>query len=114
MTVLRDLGAVRESLGRGLFGMVAGPDGPANRSRIHDTPGPRWFDNDRPIRRVHGDAAMFVGGLRALLLQSLHPLALRSGCGSPCPRWPGRASPSTPTTAAIRGGGCSAPAHSWR
>jgi uncharacterized protein (DUF2236 family) len=56
--------------------MVAGPDGPANRSRIHDTPGPRWFDNDRPIRRVHGDAAMFVGGLRALLLQSLHPLAM--------------------------------------
>jgi uncharacterized protein (DUF2236 family) len=76
MTVLRDLGAVRESLGRGLFGMVAGPDGPANRSRIHDAPGPRWFENDRPIRRVHGDAAMFVGGLRALLLQSLHPLAM--------------------------------------
>jgi uncharacterized protein (DUF2236 family) len=76
MTVLRDLGAVRESLGRGLFGMVAGPEGPANRSRIHDTPGPRWFEIDRPIRRVHADAAMFVGGLRALLLQSLHPLAM--------------------------------------
>src|ERR1700722_16039863 len=39
-------------------------------------PGPRWFDADRPIRRVHGDAAMFVGGLRALLLQSLHPQAM--------------------------------------
>ena len=25
---------------------------------------------------MHGDAAMFVGGLRALLLQSLHPLAM--------------------------------------
>ena len=25
---------------------------------------------------VHGDSAMFVGGLRALLLQSLHPLAM--------------------------------------
>jgi uncharacterized protein (DUF2236 family) len=59
-----------------LFGMVAGPDGPANRARIHDTPGPRWFGDDRPIRRVHGDASMFVGGLRALLLQSLHPLAM--------------------------------------
>ncbi|KAA0093268.1 DUF2236 domain-containing protein [Mycolicibacterium sp. P1-18] len=56
--------------------MVAGPEGPANRARIHETPGPRWFDEDRPIRQVHGDASMFVGGLRALLLQSLHPLAM--------------------------------------
>jgi uncharacterized protein (DUF2236 family) len=76
MTMLRDLGTVRENVGRGLFGLVAGPDGPANRARIHDTPGPRWFGQDRPIRRVHSDAAMFVGGLRALLLQSLHPLAM--------------------------------------
>jgi uncharacterized protein (DUF2236 family) len=76
MTVLPDVGAVRKQLGRSLFGLVAGPNGPANRSRIHDTPGPRWFDDDRPIRRVHADASMFVGGLRALLLQSLHPLAM--------------------------------------
>jgi uncharacterized protein (DUF2236 family) len=67
---------VRDSLGQALFGLVAGPDGPANRSRIHDTPGERWFAEDRPIRRVHADASMFVGGLRALLLQSLHPLAM--------------------------------------
>ena len=51
MTVLPDLGAVRQTLGRSLFGMVAGPDGPANRARIHQTPGPRWFGEDRPIRR---------------------------------------------------------------
>jgi uncharacterized protein (DUF2236 family) len=79
MTVLpdlRDLEAVRKTLGRSLFGMVAGPDGPANRARIHHTPGPRWFAPERPIRRVHADASMFVGGLRALLLQSLHPLAM--------------------------------------
>ncbi len=56
--------------------MVAGPEGPQNRDRIHNTPGPRWFAGDRPIRRVHADASMFVGGLRALLLQSLHPLAM--------------------------------------
>lgn len=67
---------MRDGLGQRLFGMVAGPEGPANRARIHDTPGPRWFAEDRPIRRVHGDASMFVGGLRALLLQSLHPLAM--------------------------------------
>jgi len=67
---------VRERLGRGLFAMVAGPEGPENRNRIHGTAGPRWFAEDRPIRRVHADASMFVGGLRALLLQSLHPLAM--------------------------------------
>lgn len=73
---LSGLEAVRVDLGRQLFGMVAGPDGPDNRALIHGTPGPRWFDEDRPIRRVHADASMFVGGLRALLLQSLHPLAM--------------------------------------
>lgn len=73
---LPGLTAVRDGVGQRLFGMVAGPDGPANRAHIHGSPGPRWFAEDRPIRRVHGDASMFVGGLRALLLQSLHPLAM--------------------------------------
>src|SRR5262245_42933559 len=59
-----------------LFERVAGPEGPERRRRIHETPGPRWFGPDRPIRDVHGDASMFVGGIRALLLQSLHPLAM--------------------------------------
>lgn len=68
--------AVRDALGSSLFEMVAGPEGPAERARIHQTPGPRWFADERPIRRVHADASMFVGGLRALLLQSLHPLAM--------------------------------------
>ncbi|MEW2162772.1 oxygenase MpaB family protein [Streptomyces sp. NPDC007084] len=71
-----DITAVRERLGSALFARVAGPDGPENRARIHHTPGPRWFGPDRPIRRVHGDASMFIGGLSALLLQSLHPLAM--------------------------------------
>jgi uncharacterized protein (DUF2236 family) len=75
------LTSVRDGIGDRLFGMVAGPEGPANRARIHETPGPRWFDEDRPIRRVHGDASMFVGGLRALLLQSLHPLAMAGVAG---------------------------------
>lgn len=76
MVLARELGSVRDGLGRALFGLVAGPEGPDNRARIHGTPGPRWFGEDRPIRRVHADASMFVGGLRALLLQSLHPLAM--------------------------------------
>ncbi|WP_377273330.1 oxygenase MpaB family protein [Peterkaempfera sp. SMS 1(5)a] len=73
--------AVRRRLGAELFTRVAGPDGPANRARIHGSPGPRWFDPDRPIRTVHGDASMFVGGLRALLLQSLHPVAMAAVAG---------------------------------
>jgi uncharacterized protein (DUF2236 family) len=76
MSLLSEFGGVRDALGRALFGLVAGPDGPDNRARIHDAPGPRWFADDRPIRRVHADASMFVGGLRALLFQSLHPLAM--------------------------------------
>jgi uncharacterized protein (DUF2236 family) len=69
---------LREGLGSALFARVAGPDGPRHRERIHGRPGPRWFAPDTPIRRVHGDASMFVGGLRALLLQSLHPTAMRA------------------------------------
>ncbi|MFF8837471.1 oxygenase MpaB family protein [Streptomyces sp. NPDC015130] len=67
---------LRERLGSELFRRVAGPSGERTRARIHETPGPRWFGPERPIRTVHGDAAMFAGGLSALLLQSLHPLAM--------------------------------------
>ena len=72
---------LRARLGASLFERVAGAEGEHRRVRIHQTPGPRWFAEDRPIRRVHADASMFVGGLRALLLQSLHPLALAGVAG---------------------------------
>jgi uncharacterized protein (DUF2236 family) len=67
---------VRDRLGAELFRRVAGPDGPKHRERIHGTPGPRWFPADSPIARVHGDAAMFIGGIRAVLLQTMHPAAM--------------------------------------
>ena len=76
LSVDLDITRMRERLGEGLFAMVAGPEGPQRRERIHGAAGPRWFAPDRPIREVHADASMFVGGLRALLLQSLHPLAM--------------------------------------
>ena len=63
-------------MGQALFARVAGPNGPAARDRIHGRVGPRWFEAGSPIARVHGDASMFVGGIRALLLQSLHPSAM--------------------------------------
>lgn len=66
----------RHSLGARLFARVAGPEGPRRRERVHSAEGPRWFEPGSPIQQVHGDASMFVGGLRALLLQSLHPLAM--------------------------------------
>jgi uncharacterized protein (DUF2236 family) len=67
---------VRSRLAALVFSRVAGPDGPTHAQRIHHTTGERWFADDRPIRTVHADSSMFVGGLRALLLQSLHPLAM--------------------------------------
>ncbi len=67
---------VRSRIGARLFHRVAGPEGPGRRDRIANAPGPRWFGEDRPIRQVHGDASMFVGGVRALLMQSVHPLAM--------------------------------------
>ncbi|HSZ42229.1 MAG TPA: oxygenase MpaB family protein [Trebonia sp.] len=68
--------AIRSRIGAAIFELVAGPKGPARRERISEPGGERWFAEDRPIRRVHGDSSMFVGGIRALLLQSLHPLAM--------------------------------------
>ena len=75
-TLAGQLDPLRDGLARMIMTKVAGPDPSAERNRVHNTPGPRWFAPDRPIRRVHGDASMFAGGLRALLLQSLHPLAM--------------------------------------
>jgi uncharacterized protein (DUF2236 family) len=37
---------------------------------------PGWYEPGASVYLVHGDPAMFVGGLRAILLQSLHPLAM--------------------------------------
>ena len=71
---------VRGRVGAAIFERVAGPNGPERRALIR-APGERWFAENRPIRRVHGDSAMFVGGLRALLLQSLHPLAMAAVAG---------------------------------
>ena len=75
------LSDLRTRLGSMVFERVAGAEGPEKRDRIHNTPGERWFAEDRPIRLVHADSSMFIGGLRALLLQSLHPLAMAGVAG---------------------------------
>jgi uncharacterized protein (DUF2236 family) len=70
------VGSIRDRLNDAIFTRVAGPQGAMHRDRIHGTPGPRWFEPGSPITRVHGDASMYVGGLRAVLLQTLQPQAM--------------------------------------
>lgn len=69
---------VRDRLGAAIFERVAGPEGPKHRTRIHDREGPRWFEPGSPITVVHADASMFIGGIRAVMLQTLHPAAMRA------------------------------------
>ncbi|GEA88493.1 oxygenase MpaB family protein [Cellulomonas cellasea] len=73
--------SARTRLATALLGRVAGDDHRDKHDRIHFTPGDRWFEPGSAIQRVHGDASMFVGGLRALLLQSLHPQAMAAVAG---------------------------------
>ena len=54
--------------------LVAGsPEAPRPR---RPSEGPGLFAPDSVTWRVHSDAAMFIGGLRALLMQTMHPLAM--------------------------------------
>lgn len=73
--------SARTRLATALLGRVAGDDHRDKHDRIHFSPGDRWFEPGSAIQRVHGDASMFVGGLRALLLQSLHPQAMAAVAG---------------------------------
>jgi uncharacterized protein (DUF2236 family) len=66
----------RKQLAQAVRNRIAGPEFLEAHQQIWYTPGPRWFTAEDPIWRVHADTAMFVGGIRALLLQSLHPVAM--------------------------------------
>jgi uncharacterized protein (DUF2236 family) len=70
--------ALRRRIGGAVIERVGGPRGAADAGppRPPVAEADRWFSADRPIRQVHGDCAMFVGGMTALLMQSLHPLAM--------------------------------------
>lgn len=59
---------------RTLVAGSAAPPTPRFATATADDPG--WFGPGSATWRVHGDLSMFVGGLRALLLQTLHPLAM--------------------------------------
>ena len=90
-----------------------------------DQTGEQWFAEDQPVRQVHRDSSMFIGGIRALLLQSLHPLAMaavarhsdyrgdhKAGCSGPAfswpsPRRPGRMTPRRRSRGSARSTGTS-------
>lgn len=68
--------SVRRTIADALRDRVVGDNAEEKREAIMAATGPRWFSPDRPIHTIHTDASMFIGGMRALLLQSLHPLAM--------------------------------------
>jgi uncharacterized protein (DUF2236 family) len=66
----------RARLARSVRRIVVG-DAPPPRDLYQDAAGdPGLFGPDSVTWRVHADPAMFIGGLRALLLQTMHPLAM--------------------------------------
>jgi uncharacterized protein (DUF2236 family) len=67
---------VRRVVAEAVRGRVVGDNADQRSAELFTAEGERWFADDAPIRRVHADASMFIGGLRALLFQSLHPLAM--------------------------------------
>lgn len=75
------ISTVRDQVAEGIRSKVAGPDRQERADLIWRAPGERWFSNDDPIVKVHGAPTMYVGGIRALLLQSLHPLAMAGVAG---------------------------------
>lgn len=68
--------SVRLAIAGALRDRVIGDNADEKREAIMMAPGPRWFDESRPIHTIHSDASMFIGGMRAILFQSLHPLAM--------------------------------------
>lgn len=78
---LNPVTAARSALATSLRGRVAGDNAVEASKEIWTTPGERWFQRGDAIHVIHQDASMFVGGIRSLLLQSLHPLAMAGVAG---------------------------------
>lgn len=65
---------VRSRLAGQVHGLLAG--GRSNDDFAGPPGDPGWFGPDSMVWRVHSDTSMLVGGLRALFLQTMHPLAM--------------------------------------
>lgn len=68
--------AVRAHAATQLRRRTAGENPTASARAIWGSPGPREFTRADPIWRVHGTGSMYLAGLRALMLQALHPIAM--------------------------------------
>lgn len=66
---------LRRGIGAALRQAISG-DEELDRSELASLEDPGLFGPGSAIWRVHGDLSMLIGGLRALLLQTLHPLAM--------------------------------------
>ncbi len=70
------LGGLRLRIGREVRTLIAG-ENPQVRDLTQPIEGdPGLFGPDSVTWRVHSDGAMLIGGVRALLFQTLHPLAM--------------------------------------
>jgi uncharacterized protein (DUF2236 family) len=72
-------GSVRSRLADGVRTTLGATDDepPDVGPEFHGPPGdPGWFGPESPAWTVHADLSMLIGGLRALLVQLFHPLAM--------------------------------------
>jgi uncharacterized protein (DUF2236 family) len=67
---------LRTTLADAIRWRVAGAEAPDHARQLLTADGVRWYRRGDPVWTVHADVSMFVGGLRALLLQTMHPLAM--------------------------------------
>ena len=67
---------MRRQVAAQVRGLIVGDEPPVDLAVRAGDDDPGLFGPDSVTWRVHADSAMFVGGLRALLLQVMHPLAM--------------------------------------
>jgi uncharacterized protein (DUF2236 family) len=67
---------VRARLGREVVSLLSSDPDADPESFARPVGDPGLFSPDSPVWEVHADPSMFVGGIRALLLQAMHPLAM--------------------------------------
>ncbi len=68
--------SVREKLARSIRHQLIGDRVPTRDLSMTDGQDPGLFGPGSATWQVHADASMLIGGVRALLLQTMHPLAM--------------------------------------